>query len=360
LIPLDSTPLSFPSPIPEIVQAFAFMIGAAVGSFLNVCIYRIPIEGLSVNSPRGSFCPGCKTALRWFENLPILGWLWLRGKCRTCSIPISFRYPFVELLTGILFLVALRLFALESILENPIGPAAIGLLTLWVWLSCVVVVSGIDLDHRIIPDRFSIPMTCGVLLLSSFNPFLPGVTLPSAESPVLPWLLAVGVGVALGSAFQRWVPNWSGNRRTCSESVLAYVAGFQLGHLLGSLGIVGESLPTLLVSREGQALLGAMVGAGMIWGIGLIGQWIFRKPAMGFGDVKWMGMLGATIGPIPVVISFFIACLLGSVIGLYLRIRRGQQYIPFGPFLSAGAVLWILARPQLEAVWNAYLGLFQN
>ena len=69
---------------------------------------------------------------------------------------------------------------------------------------------------------------------------------------------------------------------------------------------------------------------------------------------------GATVGAVPVVISFFLACLLGSVIGLYLRLRKGQQYIPFGPFLSSGAILWIFARPQLEQLWAAYMGLFQG
>ena len=354
------TPVNFASPIPEIVQAFAFMIGAAVGSFLNVCIYRIPIEGLSVNSPRGSFCPGCKTPLRWFENLPIIGWLWLRGKCRTCSVPISFRYPFVEILTAVLFLLALKLVGISTLLVNPFGMAGGFLLAAWLWISSVVVVSGIDLDHRIIPDRFSIPMTCLVLLFAGFNPLLGLAPLPEASSVVEGWLWAIGVGSILGYAFQRWIPNWSGNRRGFSESVLAYVFGFQLGGILCLW--ISDSLPgsQLLASREGEALLGAMVGAGLIWGIGLIGQWIFRKPAMGFGDVKWMGMLGATVGALPVVISFFLACLLGSLIGIYLRLRKGQQYIPFGPFLSSGAILWIFARPQLEQLWAAYMGLFQG
>lgn len=356
---LETTPLTYASPIPELVQLFSFLVGAAVGSFLNVCIYRIPIEGLSVNSPRGSFCPGCKTPLRWFENLPIVGWLWLRGKCRTCSVPISFRYPFVEILTAGLFLLAVKLVGVATLLEYPLEAGGF-LLALWVWISCVVVVSGIDLDHRIIPDRFSIPMTCVVLLLSGFNPLLPADSLPSVTSAAMHWLLAIVTGAAVGFAFQRWIPNWSGKRRCFGESVLAYVVGFQAGWTFAFMAADFQQWPILLASREAHALLGAGVGAGLIWGIGLIGQWIFRKPAMGFGDVKWMGMLGATIGPIPVVISFFIACLLGSLIGIYLRLRRGQQYIPFGPFLSSGAVLWILARAELYEVWNAYLGLFQG
>lgn len=358
-MPLESSVMGWASPVPEIVQLFAFMIGAAVGSFLNVCIYRIPIEGLSVHSPRGSFCPSCKTSLRWFENIPILGWVFLRGKCRTCAESISVRYPLVETLTALLFLAAIKTIGVETVLLDPMGNGALLLLGLWVWISGVIVVSGIDFDHRIIPDLFSIPMTCLVLALSPFNTFLDAAPLPVASEGSR-WFSAVVAALVLGYAFKRWIPNWSGERRSYSESILAFVVGFQVGDAIGFL--IAESSPwTVLVeSREVQALLGALVGAGIIWGIGCVGQWIFRKPAMGFGDVKWMGMLGATVGPIPVLVAFFVACLLGSVVGIYLRIRRGQQYLPFGPFLSAGALLWLLGRPQLEVLWNAYVGLFQS
>ena len=203
-------------------------------------------------------------------------------------------------------------------------------------------------------------MTCGLILLAPFNPLLAVDPLPASDGGVTRWLAAIAMALFLGILFQRWVPNWSGGRRSFSESILAYVVGFQLGDFVAILYGGLQQYPELLGSREGQALIGAVVGAGIIWAIGFIGSWVFRKPAMGFGDVKWMGMLGATIGPIPVLISFFLACLLGSVIGLYLRMRRGQQYIPFGPFLSVGAISWILFRPWLEALWNAYLGLFQS
>ncbi len=356
---LSSSPLDSTASIAWIMHSFAFMVGAAVGSFLNVCIYRMPIEGLSINSPRGSFCPGCKTPLRWFENIPILGWIILKGKCRTCSMSISFRYPLIETVTAVLFLLSLQTIGVGTILESPFGSSSGLLLALWLWISAVIVVSGIDFDHRIIPDSFSIPMTCLLLLLAPFNGFLSGEMLPAVSGDSR-WGFAVVIGAALGYGFKRWVPNWSGNHRSFSESILAFVVGFLLGDAIGFLVAEPELLPLLLESREAEALLGAAVGAGIIWGIGLVGTWIFRKPAMGFGDVKWMGMLGATIGPIPVLIAFFIACILGSVIGLYLRLRKGQQYIPFGPFLSAGALLWILGRPQIEALWSVYLGLFQN
>ena len=108
------------------------------------------------------------------------------------------------------------------------------------------------------------------------------------------------------------------------------------------------------------SLGGAAVGSGCIWGIGWIGSVIFRKPAMGFGDVKWMGFLGATLGPVEVLISFLIACVLGSVVGIWLWKVKGSRYIPFGPFLAAGAASMLLARPELVWIWNRYIQLLQG
>src|ERR1700760_4664579 len=89
--------------------AFPFVLGATVGSFLNVCIYRLPLD-LSVNKPRRSFCPSCKTQLTWFQNIPLLSWLFLRGKCASCGARIAFRYFAVELLTALLFLLIWKVF----------------------------------------------------------------------------------------------------------------------------------------------------------------------------------------------------------------------------------------------------------
>ncbi len=141
-----------------VMALFAFSFGAVVGSFLNVCIYRLPL-GQSVVSP-GSRCMRCGTAVRWYDNIPIVSWLVLRGRCRSCHAPFSIRYPLVELLTGLLSLSLLLKF----------GPTpSYGVMFLFT--AALVVVSFIDFDHQIIPDEISLP---GIVVgfLCSF--FLPG------------------------------------------------------------------------------------------------------------------------------------------------------------------------------------------
>lgn len=363
-IPLES--------LEQILWGMCGVFGAIVGSFLNVCIYRIPIEGLKVSHPRGSFCPSCKAPVRWFDNIPIVAWIWLKGRCRDCSVTISPRYPLVEALTSALFLLAAYRFGgeilgSESALVETFDVASfLVLLAIWTWISILIVVSGIDFDHKIIPDLLSIPATCLVLLFSPWNPILPeGAIGADSHSLVVAvggvdLLIAAVLGAAaLGIAFQRLIPNWEGNRRSLRESALAYVVGALLGivvaeYLFRHLGPVPRSLIRIQAS-----LAGAGLGAGVIYSIGFIGSLIFRKPAMGFGDVKWMGLLGATLGPIPTMFAFLIACLLGSIVGIWIRVRKGSSYIPFGPFLSAGALSMLLMRPELQWLWTSYLGLLR-
>ncbi|WP_246804776.1 prepilin peptidase [Desulfosarcina cetonica] len=126
------------------IDIVAFIFGACIGSFLNVCIYRIP-EGLSIVYP-GSRCPRCETIIPFYDNIPIISYLLLAGKCRTCHLPIALRYPFVELLGG--------LFGLASV--HTFGPT-VQAGVVFVFIATLIVVTFIDLDHRIIPDRISLP-----------------------------------------------------------------------------------------------------------------------------------------------------------------------------------------------------------
>ena len=121
-----------------------FLFGLVIGSFLNVVIGRLP-EGRSVVHP-GSACPGCGGAIHWYDNVPVLSWLWLRARCRSCGVAISWRYPVVELLTGILFGLAAHRFG-----------ATPDLIPALLLLAALVVITGIDLDHQIIPDVITLP-----------------------------------------------------------------------------------------------------------------------------------------------------------------------------------------------------------
>ncbi len=140
--------------------AFVFILGAVVGSFLNVCIYRVP-AGVSIVSPR-SRCPQCEAPIRWYQNIPVLSWLLLGGKCANCKEPISWRYPFVELLTALLFAGIFLTFGFQP--ATPIY---------WIMAAILVTVTFIDLDHQIIPDVISLP---GIVVgfLGSF--FIPWIT----------------------------------------------------------------------------------------------------------------------------------------------------------------------------------------
>src|SRR6267143_2256975 len=138
---------------------FAFVLGAVVGSFLNVCIYRMPLD-LSVNKPRRSFCPSCKKQLRWYQNIPLLSWLFLRGRCANCGSEITFRYFAVELLTALLFLAVWRQFPWQVAFAY------------WVFISLLIVGTFVDFEHFIIPDEVTIGGTIAGLLASFLVPAL--------------------------------------------------------------------------------------------------------------------------------------------------------------------------------------------
>ncbi|MBM4147508.1 MAG: prepilin peptidase [Lentisphaerae bacterium] len=270
--------------------ALSFVWGTCMGSFLNVCIYRIPLD-LSVVSPR-SFCPSCRRQIPAYLNVPILSWLMLRGRCRFCGTRISPRYVGVELLVGILFLLVWlkydlcsspRMFGLAPMSDWRLVPV------LWLAVSGLVLGTFVDFEHFIIPDR-----------------------------------------VTLGGI----------------------VAGLSLSALVPSLHGETEVMRALLWSS-----LGAALGWGLLWATATVGEWLFKKEAMGFGDVKLMGAIGAFLGSRAVFFTILASSLIGSLVGLTLVMtgrRQMQSRIPFGPYLSLGALLWMLWGPVL---WRLYVTL---
>ena len=273
----------------------ALLLGLNVGSFLNVVAHRLPLE-LSVVRPR-SRCPGCLTPIGALDNIPVLSWVLLGGRCRGCKGRISGRYAAVELLTGALF--AWTVWALV------IAPERAGEGAAWahagvivVAASALVAASLIDLDHRILPDEITISgMWAGPALAALVPELVLGRTL---ESP-------------------QWVPEaWP------------------------------LPLRAALVSGVGVA-----VGAGVIWGIGALGSRVLGKEAMGFGDVKLLGAIGGFVGPLGALLALVLAAFVGAVVGLLRLAATGDRYIPFGPFLAVGALVSMLHGADLIAWYLA-------
>lgn len=238
-----------------LLECFAFIFGLCIGSFLNVCIYRLPISK-SIAYP-GSACPSCATPIAARDNIPLLGYLLLGGRCRHCRVHIPLRYPLVELITGLL--------ALGTVLKFGIGVQAP---VYFVFIAALLTITFIDIDHRIIPDVISLP------------------------------------GIPLGFAAAFILPDFG-----YADSL----AGILLGG--GSLYLVA-------------------------WGYALV----TRKEGMGGGDIKLLAMIGAFIGWKGVLFTIFAASAAGTAAGLFLIAVRGgtmKLAVPFGPFLSLGAMTYL-------------------
>jgi leader peptidase (prepilin peptidase)/N-methyltransferase len=267
-----------------LTTAWFFVLGCVVGSFLNVLIYRLPL-GLGINAPRRSFCPHCKEPIAWRDNIPILSFLLLGRRCRRCGAPISWRYPLVEAVTGLLF--ALIYFRQGVQLDTDVGQIIVMLLL----VSLLVVSSAVDMDWLIIPDEITFFGLLGGLLA--------GFLLPGLH-----------VGKAVYDTFQT-------------------LTG--MPHLDGLIG----------------SAIGALGGGLMVLLFAVVGGVIFRKEAMGFGDVKLMAMIGAFFGWKVAVIAFFLSPFIGLLYGIPLLIFADEHVMPYGPFLSVGAMLAIVFRESL-------------
>ena len=225
--------------VPLASLAIVFLLGSLIGSFLNVCIYRLP-EGESIVTPR-SRCPQCRTPIAWYHNLPVLSWLWLRGRCASCAAPISWRYPLVEALTGLLFALFCHRFG-----QHP------ATLVAWLLIALLVVITFIDLDHQIIPDVISLP-GIPIGFLCSFS--LPWV---SWQSSLLGILLGGGVLLAIALGYQ-WLRGHEG--MGLGDVKLLAMLGAFLGApailpvvFLASLLGTAVGIPLMIIKRAGRRL----------------------------------------------------------------------------------------------------------
>ena len=251
------------------------ILGASIGSFLNVVVYRLP-AGLSLTQPP-SRCPKCMTRLRKRENVPIVGWLMLRGKCSHCGTDISMRYPIVEMITALLFLSIFLVFGFS-----------LQTLGYWIFISFLLALALIDMDTLTLDSR----------LMKS--------------------------GLILGLAFQT----------TIAAAFTGTLAGTIQGFVWG--------------------IAGAVLG---LWGLDLltwIGRFFFGPNAMGGGDAKLLAVIGAWVGIKLMVLSCFLACVVGSVFGLIaiaLKVLKRGNPFPFGPFLALGAILSVFYG---DLIWSSY------
>jgi len=276
-------------------QLIVFSLGAAIGSFLNVVIYRVP-AGLSLLYPP-SRCPHCHHRLGKSENVPILGWLWLRGKCRHCRAAIAIRYPLVELVTALLFLAIFWHFSWSLITVG-----------YWFLFALLLALALIDLDTMTLPNSMT---RLGVVTGFSFQILL--ALVPAA------WVVADPATITANAE-------------------------------LSGIKVLANHLWT--------TILGTTIGLWLFDGIAIVGAIVFGKPAMGAGDAKLAALIGAWLGWQNLVLTGFLAALLGSFMGggaIALKwLDRGQP-IPFGPFLVMGAMGSALYGEQLV---NLYLQLF--
>ncbi len=358
----------------------AALLGATVGSFLNVCIWRLPREGMTVASPKRSHCTSCGFMIPWHDNIPLLSWIWLGGHCRSCRVPISGRYLLVEGLTAMAFSILTERFLLGP------EPSPAVLATLLVITSAAIVVGFIDQDLQIIPDEITLP---GMMAVPALALLVPGLHLPpaplisealaSVRGPLegvsgrLPALLreplpaaglvslAAGLSAGLGLLGYRlfWRLAHGGRRKPLRDCLLAMVLAGSAGGALGAMALRPEWILHPRILGLWSALAGMAAGSGLVLGVGVLGSQVFRKEAMGFGDVKLMGFLGGFAGWTGVVAGFALACLLGSVVGIYRLLRYRSRYLPFGPYLALGSLAMILWPGAFREALDWYLGLFR-
>jgi leader peptidase (prepilin peptidase)/N-methyltransferase len=264
------------------------LVGLIIGSFLNVCIFRIPINqelfdeelypkhlelknrflsGFSVSFPPRSICPNCFAELKWYHNIPFFSWVFLRGKCAFCSNKISIRYPLVELVSAISAVVSVIFYGYTA-----------SALIVYILLASFIVIACIDYDHFMIPDVITYPLTLVGIVASVANQYYPFLRYP-------------------------FNANWQ------------------------------------------DLLLGLAAGAGALYLVAKIYLLIRRKEGLGMGDVKLLAVIGAWLGYQGSFFTIFVGSIIGSVGGIIALLLKGRglsQEIPFGPYLVIAASIYII------------------
>ena len=343
-----------------------FVFGCMVGSFLNVCIHRLPL-GQSIVSPP-SHCPHCQYSIPWYLNIPLVTWLYLRGKCRNCGAPISIRYFLVELLTGLLFLGCWLRF----------GASTPGLALIYcLLLAGLIAATFIDFEHFIIPDEITIGGMVAGFICSFFVPGLHQVI--DVQASLKQSLLGMGAGAGLIYLILRLGKLLFGRHKmglppetrivfteTCvqlpdraipyedlfyrqSDTILLRARTIELVDRCYKNVVVRLS-PSLLQIEDEKLNPETVPHLEAV-----SSEIVLPREAMGFGDVKFMAAIGAFLGWKAVIFSLMVSSAIGSVVGLTLiGLGRRQSRLPYGPYIAMAAALWIFAGPQLIQ-WYGHL-----
>lgn len=274
--------------MPEIIgYILVFVFGAMIGSFLNVVIHRVP-NGESIVFP-DSACPKCKSPIKFYDNIPLLSWFFLGGNCRYCNVKISPRYPAVELLNALIFILVYRQIGFTAFL-----PVCL------IFVASIIALMFIDAEHMILPNVITYPLLAFALIVRLIFPLFSGV------------------------------------------EFFSDLKSFPLNLL--------EDTPIWLVSLIG-AVLGALIGGGSLWLIGEIWKRLRGVEAMGLGDVKMMFAVGAFLGWRLAILTIFVGAFCGAIIGVFVIAKQKnkdlQTQVPFGTFLGTGAILSLLFGEQM-------------
>lgn len=353
----------------------AFLIGACIGSFLNVVIYRVPL-GLSVNEPKRSFCPKCGEKIAARHNLPLISWLALRGKCAACRAPIAFRYFAVELLTAVLFTAVWWAFPPQVVVF------------LWILMALLVAITFIDAEHLIIPTALTWGGAVAGLAACAVWPQLPALGGEAGDwfAGLIRggigwtagffglWLVVEGGKLAFGKKAMRFdaAVEWSLREPEGDRDPMHFVID---GEAIAWWDIFSRKTDRLIVEATDIRVDGESVGGGKLTireeEIELPGGEVRRledmksldgaathivipREAMGMGDIHLLGMIGAFFGWSGVLFSLFGASIFAIVAAIVGRIGFGRQ-LPFGPFLALGALVWMFGGWRLWAWYMDFL-----
>ncbi|HSY74715.1 MAG TPA: prepilin peptidase [Dongiaceae bacterium] len=341
-----------------------FALGCIVGSFLNVCIYRMPLD-LSVVTPP-SHCPHCKYSIPFYLNVPLVTWLWLGGKCKNCGAPISPRYFIVEFLTGTAFLSCWLAFGAKS-------PALA--IVYSIFIAGLIVATFIDFEHFIIPDEITLGGIVAGFAASFFLPSLHDAD--SLKVGMLRSALGILVGAGVIYAFVRLGKLMFGRQKIKFPPATKVVFSETCLHLPDkeipydeifyrrSDTIVLQAKTVELIDRgyENVAVRlssGALkIGGeeidpdGVQYLEAVTAKIILPREAMGLGDVKFLGAIGAFLGCEAVFFTLAVSSMIGTVYAMIMIARKKQEWsgrIYFGPFLSAAAVIWIFGGKKIFTV----------